>query len=1172
MLGGPITMTSDHVTSNEAAGGNGGPAPLSGLLVGGRGGFGGAGSGGGLYVASGTVTVAGGALNNNKAIGGDGAAGSRDDPTPSFGMGIGPGSAGRGGSASGGGLYVAAGTVTLNGALFTGNEADGGTGASKSYYGGFHGGGTGFGGGVYMAGGTLSLHTDTFNNNKAEGGNAPSRIELGGYGAVGGKGAGGGLYLVDGSVSLLNDIFSGNQATGGVGSAGDGNGTGGGLYVVGGNVTLSNGTLSANSAKGYAASGGGLYVGFGVTVVGTGTSISGDSVTAYPGGTASYADVAANGTGLGYWLKGLTYQSVVNTPEELIADVVIADNNSGSYTLTLAPGITFDFIAALDLTDGGDALPVVTGSVTVIGNGDTIERTGSDAFRLFDVAAGGSLTLEDLTLTGGLVTGNGSAGEGGAIYSAGKLTLGGVTVSNNKAVGPNASGGGLCVAGGSAELTSDNFSNNEAVGGNAYGGGLCVTGGVVILNGDTLNLNQASGGEGDSADSIGSAVLAGTGGVGSGGGLYVAGGAVTMNDDTISNNRAQGGNGGINRDFGDPVPLSGGAGGVGFGGGVAVAGGTVASSNDAISNNDAHGGSGGNGESPYNEVVGGVGGAGSGGGLEVEAGTLSFNNDAITKNEAKGGEGGNGINNGAGGAGGVGSGGGLSVAGGMVTLANETLGTNAANGGTGGIGGNENVYYSNGGNGGNGGNGTGGGLYVSSGVTVLGDSTTTIANDTVAAGTGGAPGTGTISGSNGSAGSTSFADLAANSTGLGNFSVDVITSTVAPLPANETPAFVVNWNGTDAAGLSLTYNVFVSKNGGTFQPWVTNTAASSAVFTGSIGAKYSFYSVATNSFGLSQPNPTSAEAITTIVQNPTSSLSKSTVQVAKEVTAGETTTVTLHVVLANGSPATSGGLTVKFALGSTAGGHGTFSVVSDNGNGTYSAVLTGMQAGSNTIVATINSKRLTSKAPSIAVTDGALDLALSTVKLSATTVRAGGDATITFQPEDAAGNRLLLGTALLPVFSLASGGGTFEHYSYNNKTGAYSAIVTTTVAGTDTIATHYNSQSVTSKAPTVTVTPGPLSYTDSSVIVSVSSVQVGTSVAITFQAVDAYGNAETEKLAVAFALEAGSGKGKFGTATDLGNGEYQAEFTPTTAATDIIEALVRGYKVKSTATLKVTTG
>jgi hypothetical protein len=62
---------------------------------------------------------------------------------------------------------------------------------------------------------------------------------------------------------------------------------------------------------------------------------------------------------------------------ELIDDIVIADNNVGPYTITLAPDTTFDFTSASDLNDGANAMPVIAGDITIIGNGDTIERTGS---------------------------------------------------------------------------------------------------------------------------------------------------------------------------------------------------------------------------------------------------------------------------------------------------------------------------------------------------------------------------------------------------------------------------------------------------------------------------------------------------------------------------------------------------------------------------------------------------------------------------------------------------------------------------------------------------------------------------------------------------------------------------------------------------------------------------
>ena len=77
-------------------------------------------------------------------------------------------------------------------------------------------------------------------------------------------------------------------------------------------------------------------------------------------------------------------------------------------------------------------------NLTIVGNGDTIERStaaGTAAFRLFDVAPQASLTLQNLTLQGGLAETWPSRirGRGGAIYNQGALTLSGVTVANNQA-------------------------------------------------------------------------------------------------------------------------------------------------------------------------------------------------------------------------------------------------------------------------------------------------------------------------------------------------------------------------------------------------------------------------------------------------------------------------------------------------------------------------------------------------------------------------------------------------------------------------------------------------------------------------------------------------------------------------------------------------------------------
>jgi hypothetical protein len=422
---------------------------------------------------------------------------------------------------------------------------------------------------------------------------------------------------------------------------------------------------------------------------------------------------------------------------ELVAAIQNANAAGGATTITLAPGATFDFTAASDSTNGSNALPVITANITIVGNFDTIERnmvSGTPAFRLFDVAAGGALTLKSVTLTGGLARGLGIAAQGGAIYNSGTLTLSGVTVKTNRAQGGSNAGPGH-------------------IGLNAYGGGLYVAGGTVALVDTAFRVNNAAGGNGGIGTGftqVGAAGTGGNGGAGYGGGLYVAQGAVTLSNSYISFNNAWGGIGG---NGGQGVNTGGGGvggwGGDGFGGGLCLAGGALTLSNTtelfgAFTNNFAFGGNagkggdggGGSGDGGFGGL-GGKGGAGLGGGLYVAEGAATVSNGVFNINWAQGGNGGAGGlgNNGGGGGGDPGdaSGGGLYVAGGNVTLLNASFGSNHAQGGAGGDGGDGlpggngagsipiGFRGGNGGDGRGGGAGLGGGMYLAQGAVTLSD-------------------------------------------------------------------------------------------------------------------------------------------------------------------------------------------------------------------------------------------------------------------------------------------------------------------------------------------------------------------------------------------------------------------------------------------------------------------
>ena len=94
------------------------------------------------------------------------------------------------------------------------------------------------------------------------------------------------------------------------------------------------------------------------------------------------------------------------------------------------------------------------------------------------------------------------------------------------------------------------------------------------------------------------------------------------------------------------------------------------------------------------------------------------------------------------------------------------------------------------------------------------------------------------------------------------------TSSVASLPATESaPSFTVSWSGQDDAGGSgiASYSIYVSDNGGAFQPWLTGTTLASATYDGQYGHSYGFYSVATDNVGNVQPTPAAAQAMTQVV-------------------------------------------------------------------------------------------------------------------------------------------------------------------------------------------------------------------------------------------------------------------------------------------------------------------
>lgn len=176
----------------------------------------------------------------------------------------------------------------------------------------------------------------------------------------------------------------------------------------------------------------------------------------------------------------------------LIAAVRQANTADG--TITLAKRCAYRF--ADDFSNSRNALPAITGNVTIVGDNSTLIRSSHHAaslFRLLDVHRQGSLTLNGLTVGGGLIQGNGAG-----IRNAGTLKLDHSTVAGNQATGD---GGGISNEGGDVTLVESRVLTNVVSDPGQWigdGGGLnnTATGTLTLKNSTVVGNTTAEDGGG----------------------------------------------------------------------------------------------------------------------------------------------------------------------------------------------------------------------------------------------------------------------------------------------------------------------------------------------------------------------------------------------------------------------------------------------------------------------------------------------------------------------------------------------------------------------------------------------------------------------------------------------------------------------------------------------------
>jgi hypothetical protein len=193
-------------------------------------------------------------------------------------------------------------------------------------------------------------------------------------------------------------------------------------------------------------------------------------------------------------------------PSFLLADVLVSNtDNDGPGSLRQAmadaePGSTIGFDPSID---GGTITLLNTLGIdkdlVIEGPPQGITLRGVGVGRVITVFTGHpSVTLRNLTISGGRVTNGGAGG----IYNIGDMLLENVLVTDNRAEGISSTGGGISsIDGSSLTIVNSTISGNYA---EIHGGGIFALGALSITN-STITANESGQGDG--------LVVAGTGAI-----------------------------------------------------------------------------------------------------------------------------------------------------------------------------------------------------------------------------------------------------------------------------------------------------------------------------------------------------------------------------------------------------------------------------------------------------------------------------------------------------------------------------------------------------------------------------------------------------------------------------------------------------------------------------------
>ena len=281
------------------------------------------------------------------------------------------------------------------------------------------------------------------------------------------------------------------------------------------------------------------------------------------GNTGSIAALIANDGGDGISLREATIASnntdgadVINFAPQVFTGGAASVIRLTQGELTINETVTIDGTTGTSIVITGDANNndnTVSGSaITDVGASLSANPLSlNDNSRVINFSdADGTLTLSNLTLTGGRTIDQNA--NGGGIYATlGNISLVNSTVSGNSVSGDLSDGGGIFAYSGNVTLDGSRVSGNRTSGYSGYGGGIYASSGNVSLTNstvsDNITLNANSDGGGIFTNTGGVTAISSTvsgnqtnGAYSEGGGILTYSGNLLLINSTLSGNRTIG--------------------------------------------------------------------------------------------------------------------------------------------------------------------------------------------------------------------------------------------------------------------------------------------------------------------------------------------------------------------------------------------------------------------------------------------------------------------------------------------------------------------------------------------------------------------------------------------------------------------------------------------------------